>query len=278
MRKTLLLAVGALALVASMAIAQSAFAVHETVGSTKAMTGSVVPTYKNCPSGDAHFHAAPVSFPSCTGGLATNDTSALLKPKSFGLAGAFTSSYNINIVRPSTPPPTGFGSADVVDVRVTSSANGTLCENPTLFLVAVRATNCPNPTNTGVCTTPSASPFCPYSGNTIGESTLRTTDQDNCTGPCDNGTLHGTVQDFDFSFIIPCVAGNCKIDSTSDAQFGTSYTSTSDPTVDGKRADIEIMSVRTQDPGPNGTAGTGCPLTCGDGDETDAARQGLFIK
>jgi len=281
MRKTLLLAVGAFALIASMAMAQAAVASHETVQSTTALKGSVVPAYTECPAtGGGGFHAAPVSFPSCTTGLATRDVSPLLKPKPYaGTGGGFTSSFNVQVVQPSPTVPNWNPSGDVIDVKVDNTNSGTLCEAPNLFLSAVRQAACPNPTNTGVCTTAGASPFCPYSGRIIGESTIRVTDQDNCsTAVCDNGTLHGTVRDFDFSFVIQCSAGNCNVNTTADAQFGTSWLASADPTVLNKRAGIEIHGVRAQDPGPNNQAGSGCPLSCGDGDEKDAAFQGVFIK
>jgi len=271
-RNTLFLAVGALALIASIAMAQTALANHETVQKTNTMTGSIVPTYKQCTASN-RFHAAPISFPSCMSGTQndTGDTSPLLAPSPFvGAGGGFTSFYNINVKRPSNV----FGASDVVDVRVQASATGINCET-----IAVD----PSGLN-GWITSAFASARCPsgaggpYDGNTIGESTIRTTDAENCSSPCDTGTDHATIQDFDFSFVIPCTSGSCSILSSADGQFGAIYSATTDPTVDNKRADIEVLSVRTQDSGGNGNAGTGCPLSCGDGDEHDAARQGLFIK
>jgi len=291
MRKKALF-LGGFALIAAIVMAQSALATHETVQKTAALTGSVVPTYKSCGGTEGKFHAAPVSFPSCTATTATNDTSPLMKPRPFGVTTGttsfacspspcgFTSAYNVSIVQPSPGPPTGFGAVDAIDSKVTDTATGTLCEKPSLFLAGVQVANCPKPgTPSVVCPDAWATQNgCPFDGNVIGESTLRTTDQNNCTAPCASGTLHGTVQDFDFSFVIPCTAGNCNISSTADAQFGTTYSSSTDPTVKGKKADIEVLSIRSQDPGANGTAGTGCPLSCGDGDENDAARQGLYIQ
>jgi len=264
-RKTLSLVVGALALAASMAVSQAALAGHETVQSTKAMTGSVVPTYKTCVANDSG-HAAPISFQSCAAGIATNDTSALITPQPYSTSGGgFTSSYSVSIVRPSNV----FGAPDDTDVKVVDTSTGTLCENASLFIVAVRSTVCPSGSNAG------------YSGNVIGESLLNTVDGNNCPTlacPAGSGTIHATVKPFTFSFVVPCTSGNCNLTTSADAQFGSPYDATKDPTINGKRADIEIKEVVVRDPGPNGTAGTACPLSCGDGDETLAAAQGLFIK
>jgi hypothetical protein len=269
MRKTLLLAVGAFALVASFAMAQAAFAGHETLQSTNALTGSVVPAYSQCTSGSGNtFHAQPIFFASCNTGLATRDISPLLKGRPYDKTTAksgFTSSFSVTVVRPSNT----LGSSDVVDVKVVNSSTGTLCENANLFLAAIRPSVCPSGTGG------------PFSGNVIGESVIRATDANNCSGavcPAGSGTLHATVEDFTFSFIIPCTSGNCNLTSSADAQFGSPYNSAKDPTVNGRLADIEIQEVRVRDPGPNGTAGSACPLSCGDGDEKIAAVQGLFIK
>jgi len=279
-RKTISLVVGALALIASMAFAQAAFASHETVQKTTQFVGSIVPAYKQCVTGTStNFHAAPVSFPSCVKGTnnSTGDVSPLLMPQAYNTpttGGGFSSQFVINTKAPSPAPPVGFGTSDVVDVKVSATATGVLCET-----TAVDVTG-----QNGWVTAAMASARCPsgagggYDGPTIGESTIRTTDAENCASPCDTGTIHATVEDFDFSFVIGCTSGTCSINSTADAQFGPVYDPIKDPTVNNMRSDIEILSVRTQDPGGNANAGTGCPLSCGDGDEHDAARQGLFLK
>ena len=45
---------------------------------------------------------------------------------------------------------------------------------------------------------------------------------------------------------------------------------------DGKRQIWQVQSLRVLDPGPNGTIGS-CPGTCGDGDEADFMRPGVFV-
>jgi len=274
--KTLSLVVGAFALVASLGIAQVASATHETIEQTPALTGGVVPAYTACPRNDASLsrHANPIPYNSCTT-TSTDDISDLLigkpfVPKPCTPNCGFKSSFNIFVISPSPGAPTGWGSSDQTDVKVVSSSSGVLCENASLF------------TATGQCPSGTGGP---YSGNTIGTSTLTTTDHNNCAagaGVCNQpGTRSATVRDFDFSFVIPCNAGNCNITSTADVQFRLApadpYDPVRDPTILGKRADIQIQSVKVFDAGPNGNAGGGCPLTCGDGDEELSGQQGLFI-
>jgi len=331
--KALLIALGVLTLIASLAVAQVAYAIHETAASTKPITGSVVPGYKQCGSydstsglsgtgenwgsltgdntGGARFHAAPVNFPSCevtgTGPGGSQDKSALLTPH------AFTSGYTVKTVKPSpaddpsTTQVEGWGSSDAVDVITTSTSSGTYCENAALFTGGASGllarNNCgdvvnnstgadgsdgvadsgPTTYNATFCNTQPSTALCKaynhgkFQGTVGGESRIRTTDAENCAAPCDTGTLHGTVQDFNFTVKIACVAGACNSTTTADAQFGPSYVPNLDPTIIGKKGNVEIFSILVKDPGPNGTYGTGCPIRCGDGDEQIAARTGLYI-
>jgi len=343
-RKALLFSLGVLTVVASMAMAQAAFANHETVTSALSTTGSVVPSYKQCGTydstagtagtgenwgtlpgdnpGAAAQHAAPVAFASCQvgasgappnpGGL--SDKSKLLTPH------AFTSSYTVKVVHPSPADNTttaeveGWGPNDKVDVVTTSTSNGTFCENPANFAggasnplalsecgdivnnsTGASGTGCaPNPPTAcdGIAdsgpqkyggTSCAAGAVCnawlhgKYNGVALGESRVRTTDAENCAAPCDTGTLHATVKDFNFTVKIACVAGKCNSKTTADAQFGPTFVANSDPTIVGKLGDVELFSILVKDPGADGSAGTGCPLQCGTGDENIAARTGLFI-
>jgi hypothetical protein len=115
-----------------------------------------------------------------------------------------------------------------------------------------------------------------YEGGLIGKSTLRTTDHNNCNGTTTGcggtnvGTLPGTVVDFDFGFPVDCTAGTCNLSSSANTLLPGSV-------VTGKQSSVEIQSVRALDPGPDGdVAGAACPLNCGNGNERDFARQGLF--
>jgi len=297
MRRKTFSFVGALALVASMAFAQAALASHETVQSTSQLTGSVVPTYKECTTATStRSHASPIPFRSCQVGTDNidGDTSPLLIGRAFNApGGGFKSQFIVSNKNPSPDPPVGFGATDVQDVRSFSHATGVLCETKAVDVTgqtgwvtgAFADLRCTKSNGANPCTvgTDDTTLQCVYSGPTIGESTIRVTDADNCpsVSPCGDvpgTTQHATVVDFDFSFKVPCTLGTCDVNTTADAQFGASYVVANDPTDVGNRADVEILSVRAQDSGGNGDAGTGCPLTCGDGDEHDSGRQGLFIK
>jgi len=299
MRRKAFLLAGAFALVASMAFAQAALASHSTVQSTAQLTGAVVPTYKQCITGSAantRWHASPIAFASCQNGTddVNGPTSPLLLAKPFNGSGTgFKSQFVVAVKTPSPGPPTGFGSADAIDVKSSSTGGPTLCKTKAVdpsgvngwVTAAFADLRCTRPDGSNPCTAGTDDPVtgCVYSGNTIGESTIRVTDADNCPTitPCGDvagTTQHATIVDFDFSFVVPCTLGACGVVTTADAQFGPSYVVANDPTDVGNRSDVEILSVRSQDSGGNGDAGTGCPLTCGDGDEHDAARQGVFIK
>jgi hypothetical protein len=273
-KKALALALGAFALVATMSLAQSAVANHETMQSTAAMTGSVVPAFKKCVSSN-HQHAAPVAFASCQipGGTTPNhaggDASGLLIGQEFSTTNpGGTSSYNVHVINEGTAS---------VDVKVDATATKVFCENPALFTggatTVLARNNCGDDDSNGTAdkyTSPTPKwGHGQYEGVVLGESTVRSTDHDNCDAACSDGTEPGTVEDFDFTFVIDCVAGTCSVNSSANGELAGSV-------VNGKRSVVQVMSVRTQDSGADGVAGTGCPLQCGTLDEREAAQQGLF--
>jgi hypothetical protein len=274
-RRAVALALGTFALVATMAMAQGAMANHETMQSTAAMTGSVVPAFKKCKTPN-HEHAAPVAFPSCQtpGGATSNhsggDMSVLLIGREFsGVTPGSTSTYNVHVINEGTTS---------VDVKVDANATKVYCENPAKFTGGAGSplaiSNCGDDNSNGVAdkyNDPGVGRWTrgQFEGVVLGESTVRSTDHDNCNAPCENGTEAGTVEDFDFTFVIDCVGGTCTVDSSARGELAGSV-------VNGKRSVVQILSVRTQDPGADGVAGTGCPLQCGTLDEREAAQQGLF--
>jgi hypothetical protein len=274
-KKALALALGVFALVATMAMAQGAMANHETMQSTAAMTGSVVPAFKKCINHN-HEHAAPVAFPSCQtpGGATSNhsggDASGILIGQEFSTtAPGSTSTYNVHVINEGTTS---------VDVKVDATANKVFCENSALFTGGASSplarSNCGDDNSNGVADKYNDAGVArwtrgQFEGVVLGESTVRSTDHDNCDLPCENGTEAGTVEDFDFTFVIDCVAGTCTVDSSARGELAGSV-------VTNKRSVVQILSVRTQDPGADGVAGTGCPLQCGTLDEREAAQQGLF--
>lgn len=300
--KALWLALSALTVVGTMAMAQAAFASHETVQSTNPNAGSVVPAAKVCVATGSQpnsQHGGIVAFPSCQKGTnnASSDLSTLLIGKPNSVTGeatgsGFTSSYTNTVVHPSNI----FGGTDAVDVKVESASSGTFCEFAPNFITAQQVLNCGDdagtPSGADSYFTGSGANGCAdadcyvhgqFEGVTIGTSVIRATDTYSCNSTTDVGcaanprTKHATVEDFDFSVPIDCVAGACNITTSADAQFGAVYDAAKDPTVLNTWGSVQLLGIRAQDPGPDGVAGSGCPLSCGTGDEKDAAYQGLWI-
>jgi len=243
---------------AAMAMAQAAFGAHERPAAAGvALRGSIVPVSNACTVPN-RFHEAPVSFQSC-GTTTSSDTSPLLQPTS-GVGGS-TSVYYVK--------PVNLGTANV-DIEVSSDANGVKCEGGPWGVPAS-----PDPQTSGCNGTEL------YNGRTLGESSIRASDHKNCpTAACalGAGTQSATVVDFNFTFRIPCgnkaspvlAAGRCMILSSANTELPGAVTN-------GDLSVIQIQSVVAKDPGPDGVAGSGCPLLCGTGDEQLASQQGLYI-
>jgi hypothetical protein len=140
------------------------------------------------------------------------------------------------------------------DVQLVATINDVLC----------RATNpaCPN------------GPLSDFAGRLLVKATLRLTDKYNGSPAVESAT----VQDFDVQMPIQCVAtslintgGDCSATLSVNALYPGAVTA-------GQRATWQIQKMQVLDPGPNGTGfGSGCPATCGDGDETPFMRPGVFV-
>jgi hypothetical protein len=88
------------------------------------------------------------------------------------------------------------------------------------------------------------------------------------------------VQDLVFSVPANCVdnggpnGSNCAINTTIDTLVPTTVK-------EFQRATVSVFELTVLDQGPDGSISAGgsaiCPPTCGSGDETTAAVQGLFI-
>ena len=124
-----------------------------------------------------------------------------------------------------------------------------------------------------------ASAACPggamseFTGKVLLSARIRLTDKSNGSPLVESAT----VQDFDLQVPVQCVTtatadgANCSVTTTVNSLLPGSI-------VDAKRAIWSLQSVKVLDPGPNGTGfGAGCPTTCGDGDETDFMRPGVFV-
>jgi hypothetical protein len=117
----------------------------------------------------------------------------------------------------------------------------------------------------------SGSPTGPdFVGKIAARITVRITDLFSTDGPA-------TVVDLPFYVPANCSATvDTTIGSTCSAQTSANGLLPGAARA-GNRAVIEFGQVRVRDAGPNGSGyGTGCPPTCGDGDEQDFLRQGVF--
>jgi hypothetical protein len=140
------------------------------------------------------------------------------------------------------------------DVQLSATVNDVLC----------RATNpaCPN------------GPLSDFAGKVLIKATLRLTDKYNGSPAVESAT----VQDFDVQMPVQCVATSL-INTGGDCSATLSVNAAYPGAVNvGQRATWQIEKLQVLDPGPNGTGfGSGCPATCGDGDETAFMRPGVFI-
>ena len=112
-----------------------------------------------------------------------------------------------------------------------------------------------------------------FTGKVLLSARVRLTDKSNGSPLVESAT----VQDFDLQVPVQCVTtatadgSNCSLTTTVNALMPGSI-------VDVKRAIWSLESVKVLDPGPNGSGfGAGCPMNCGDGDETVFMRPGVFV-
>jgi hypothetical protein len=205
------------------------------------MSLSLVPAYQQCTTGN-DMHGAPLSYASCTPPAQQSGVLTLGTPDTNGYPPRSTSSVKLRVV--SSPS----------DVQVVAAVNDVLC----------RTTNpaCPN------------GPLSAYTGKLLVKFRVRLTDRYNGS-PLQEGA---TSQDFDMQMPVQCVAtpppfpsGNCAGSTTINSLYPGAILNT-------QRAVWEISKSQVLDPGPNGTGfDSGCPPTCGDGDETVFMDQGVFV-
>jgi hypothetical protein len=208
-------------------------------GATPA-TFSLVPAYQQCLSPNS-AHGAPLADPSCK---PPNQSSGILtigSPDANGRAAASISQVRFRLIAGGT------------NVDLLTRVNDVLC----------RTTNpaCPD------------GPLSDFAGRLLIKATLRVTDHYNGSPLVESAT----VQDFDLEIPIQCVAttsttgGDCTGAFSVNALYPGAVTA-------GQRAIWQLEKVEVLDPGPNGTGfGSGCPTTCGDGDETVFMRPGVFV-
>jgi len=113
-----------------------------------------------------------------------------------------------------------------------------------------------------------------YTGKLLATAPLRITDKLNGPSQSDDGTVVDTQLEVPFNCTTTAgtgVGATCAVATTIDALLPGAV-------AEGKRAIWGLGAVTIVDSGPNGTGfGTGCPTTCGDGDETTYMRQGVFV-
>jgi len=113
-----------------------------------------------------------------------------------------------------------------------------------------------------------------FTGKILLKTSLRVTDKLNGSPAVDGAT----VEDFDLEIPVTCVTtASTTIGATCNL---TTRLNTLIPgaLLDGKRSVYALNSIEALDPGPNGTGfDAGCPMTCGDGDESTFLRPGLFV-
>jgi hypothetical protein len=200
---------------------------------------SLVPAYNACTSAN-RTHGPGLAFPSCNPPVRSSSTLTVGTPDANGAAANSTSSLKLNVI-------TGNASttADEADVGLTVAVND-VRNHPALT---------------------------DYAGRLMVSVNLRITDNQNAPEQPEPGTL----QNFTFRFAAQCVASadtaigsDCNLSTTADALIPGAVTEV-------KRTIWEMGQVIVNDAGPNGTGLASCPPTCGDGDETEFMRQGVFV-
>jgi len=201
----------------------------------------LVPAFQQCISGN-RTHGAPLSYPSCTPPTQESGVLTLGTPDVNGYPTTSVSSVKLRVL------------ANPANVQVVISINDVLC----------RATNAACP----------GGPLSPYTGKLLVKLRLRLTDKYNGSPLQESAT----TQDFDMQVPISCVATGTTFASGSCIGTTTINSLLPGAVLDSKRAIWEVGQGQVLDAGPNGTGyGSGCPPTCGDGDETVFLREGIFI-
>jgi hypothetical protein len=200
---------------------------------------SLVPAFAQCTAANS-THGPPLASPSCKPPVKSSGSLTVGAPDANGAAANESGSVRLDVVagNPATPE----NEADVVIfMNVTDVRKNDLTD---------------------------------YTGRVLGRIPMVITDRY-------NGTLvnePGTSQTVALNFPVTCtttvsttVGATCNISSTANTLLpGT--------VVENKRAIFDFGQIEVKDAGPNGTGySSGCPPTCGDGDETVFLRQGIFV-
>ena len=207
---------------------------------------SLVPAFQACVASN-RTHGPPLAYPACNPPVQESSVLTVGTPDANGAAPSSQSSARY-LASPGAPGP-----PDDSEIEVIVAVNDVRC----------RAANaaCPGGANSD------------YTGKILMSASMRLTDKLNGSPAVESAT----VQDFRVELPVQCAAtastegGNCALATTVNSLFPGSI-------VDGKRAIWDIGDLKVEDAGPNGTGyGSGCPATCGDGDEAVFMRPGIFV-
>jgi len=212
---------------------------------------SMVPAYRECTSPNEQ-HGPPLAYGSCNPPGQESPTLTVGTPDANGFAAnsvAFVR-FIVNPGHPGTP-------ADEADVGLELSATDVRC--------AAGGVACPGGAGSD------------YAGRVLVSTVLRITDRDNDVA-AGGGSDPATVSDVPLEIPASCTptagtqtGATCAITTTVDSVLPGAVK-------EGDRSVWQMGRVELRDAGPNGTGyGSGCPSTCGDGDEAVFMRQGIFV-
>ena len=216
--------------------------------SASPVQASLVPAYDQCTAPN-RVHGPPLDEPSCNPPAPSSPTLTVGTPDSNGLPVQSAAHVRLGVMvgNPATP-------ADEADVAVQFDATDIRC--------AGSSAACPSGSGSD------------YAGKLLARASVRITDRANGPGEDENGTVTDTLLELPVTCVSTAsatIGGRCALNTTLDALI---------PGVvrEGKRAVWQLGQVSALDAGPNGTGyGSGCPATCGDGDERAFLRQGIFV-
>jgi hypothetical protein len=205
----------------------------------------LVPAFGPCASPN-RTHGPPLAHPSCNPPTQRSPVLTLGTPDVNGFAALSVSSVRFRFRGSPSPP-----EDSVIDAIIAMSDIHCRTTNPA----------CPG------------APGSDFTGQVLVRTSVQISDKLN--GPAE--TESATVQEVPIEIPVQCVAiagnegGRCNVTTSLESLYPGAI-------LDAKRAIWEFGEVTVRDPGPNGTGyASGCPSTCGDGDESVFLRQGLFV-
>jgi hypothetical protein len=212
------------------------------------MRASLVPGYDECTAPN-RVHGPPLDEPSCNPPAQSSSTLTVGTPDANGAAAQSVSSLRMAVI-PGEPSTT----VDEADVSLQVIANDVRCAGATAA--------CPSGQGSD------------YTGKVLARATVRITDKANGPGEDENGTMVDTQLEMPVTCVgtaASTVGSTCALNTTLDALIPGAVRESS-------RAIWQLGQTTVLDAGPNGSGyGSGCPSSCGDGDEQTFLRQGIFV-